>query len=93
MRITIDILDADVLALKNDLLDINDWVQRAVKGKVANCRSRMVAEWLPRLMADSAVRSIPADENEMIALIVARADYKDRAAREAAAAIAEAPGA
>jgi len=85
MRITIDIPDADVLALKNDLLDINDWVQKAVTGKVANCRSRMVTEWLPRLMADPVVSTIPADEAEMIALIVTRPDYADRVTREVTA--------
>ena len=85
MRITIDIADTDALALKNDLVDIGDWAQKAVKGKIANCRSRMVDEWLPRLMADPAVTAIPADEDEMIALVVARPDYKDRVAREAAA--------
>jgi len=82
MRITVDIPDADVLALKNDLLDINEWAQKAVKGKVANCRSRMVTEWLPRLMADPAIDTLPADENALISLIVARPDYKHRVARQ-----------
>ncbi|KKK62488.1 hypothetical protein LCGC14_3003840 [marine sediment metagenome] len=84
MKITVDIPDADVLVLKNDLLDINDWVQKAVKGKVANCRTRMVQEWLPKLMADPAVDTIPADEDAMLALVVARPDYTDRVARDAA---------
>lgn len=91
MRITVDIPDADALALKNDLVDIDDWVQKAVRGKVANCRSRMVTEWLPRLMADPEVLSIPAQENEMLALIVARPDYLDRVERDAEDTIDGAP--
>ena len=35
-------------------------------------------EWIPKLMADDSVDSIPADEDELIALIVARDDYKNR---------------
>ena len=64
--------------LKNDLLDVQDWVDKAIDGKVNNCKKRMIAEWTPKLMADDSVSSIPADEDELIALIVARDDYKNR---------------
>ena len=69
--------------LKNDLLDVQDWVDKAIDGKVSNCKKRMIAEWLPKLYADDSVSSIPASEDEIVALIVARSDYKDRAARDA----------
>ena len=68
--------------LKNDLLDIQDWVDKAIDGKVNNCKKRMIAEWLPKLYADDSVSSIPASEDEIVAMIVARDDYKDRAARD-----------
>ena len=67
--------------LKNDLLDVQDWVTKAVDGKVANCKKRMIAEWTPILMADDSVSSIPANEDELIALIVGRSDYKSREER------------
>ena len=69
--------------LKNDLLDVQDWVDKAIDGKVNNCKKRMIAGWLPKLYADSSVDSIPASEDEIVALIVARSDYKNRAARDA----------
>ena len=68
--------------LKNDLLDVEVWVNGAIDGKVANCKKRMIAEWLPKLYADDSVDSIPANEDDMIAMVVARSDYKDRANRE-----------
>ena len=52
-------------------------------GQVANSKKRMIAEWLPKLYADDSVDSIPANEDDMIAMVVARSDYKDRAARDA----------
>ena len=67
--------------LKNDLLDVQDWVTKAIDGKVNNCKKRMIAEWTPKLMDDSSVESIPADEDKLIELIVARDDYKDRVTR------------
>ena len=69
--------------LKNDLLDVQDWVDKAIDGKVSNCKKRMLREWLPKLYADDSVSSIPASEDEIVAMIVARDDYKDRAARDA----------
>ena len=69
--------------LKNDLLDVQDWVDGAINGKVNNCKKRMISEWLPKLYADDSVSSIPASEDEIIAMVVARDDYKDRAARDA----------
>jgi len=69
--------------LKNDLLDVQDWVTKAIDGKASKCKKRMIAEWLPKLYADDSVDSIPASEDEIVAMIVARDDYKDRAAREA----------
>lgn len=68
--------------LKNDLIDVEVWVNSAIDGKIANCKKRMIAEWLPKLMADSSVESIPAKENDLIALIIARSDYKNRSDRE-----------
>ena len=69
--------------LKNDLLDVQDWVDGAIDGKISNCKKRMLREWLPKLYADDSVSSIPASEDEIVALIVARDDYKNRAARDA----------
>jgi len=68
--------------LKNDLLDVEVWVNGAIDGKVANCKKRMIAEWLPKLYADESVTQIPANEDEMIALVVARSDYLDRSERD-----------
>ena len=64
--------------LENDLLDVQDWVIKALNGKIAACKKRMLAQWLPIIYADDSVTSIPANEDDLIALIVARDDYKTR---------------
>ena len=73
---------AEETVLLNDLLDIQDWVDAAIDGKVNNCRKRMIAEWHPKLTADPDVESIPANDDKLISLIVARDDYKTRVERE-----------
>ena len=69
--------------LLNDLLDIQDWADKAVDGQIVLCKKNMFAEWNPILTADPDVESIPADDDKLIALIVARDDYKTRPERDA----------
>ncbi len=83
LTITVNISDADATVLKNDLFDIDEWVQKAVIGKINNCRKRMIREWQPKLMADPNVATMPADEALFVAEVLKRPDYKNRIARDA----------
>lgn len=81
--ITVNISNDEEACLLNDLLDIDDWVQKAVIGKVNQCRKRLIREWQPKLFADPNVATIPGDEASFISAVLVRPDYKDRTAREA----------
>lgn len=80
--VTVNISDADEACLKNDLLDIDNWVQKAIRGKINQCKKRLIREWYPKFMADPTETDMPADEERFIAAVLARPDYKDRTARE-----------
>ena len=79
---TVTITDADETALDDVLLDKNAWIQAAVTGKINNCKKRMIEQWRPIIFADDSVASIPANDDDFIAMIIARDDYKTRAERE-----------
>jgi len=85
MQITINLTDDEVKYLENDLIDIQDWVSKAVVGKVSKCKGRMLAEWQPKLIADPEVESIPASESGFLATILAHKEYLNRVDREASA--------
>jgi hypothetical protein len=86
ITITVTIDDTDQKCMKNDLLDIDDWVQKAVSGKINNCWKRFQREWTMKLMNDdSFTDSIPSNKEAFVNLVTARADYKDRATRDAEA--------
>ena len=88
LTITIEIDDTDQLVLKNDLLDINTWVQDAMTGKINNCWKRMQTEWTDKLMNDeSFTDSIPSNKADFVTLVTSRSDYKDRKARDDAGSI------
>ena len=82
---TVEINDTDMIALNNDLLDVNEWIQSAVTGKVNSCKKRMINEWQPKLFNDPSVTFIPATQDEFITAVVARDDYKSRIDRDAEA--------
>jgi len=84
MIITINISDRDEIILKNDLLDIDDWVQKAVIGKINNSKKRLVRQGRAVLRDDVNVTQMPADDDGLVDLVTARSDYKDRTARDAA---------
>jgi len=82
--ITVSISDTDEKIMKNDLLDLDQWVQDAVTGKKSNCWKRFQREWTTKLMEDESFTDpIPSNKTDFVNLVLARDDYKDRAARDA----------
>lgn len=80
--------------LSNDLYNdsdnagLDDWVQAAVDGKIANCWKRLQQEWTAKLMNDSDFTdSIPSNQADFVALILARSDYQNRKTRDDASSI------
>ena len=83
LTLTIEVDDTQQSILKNDLLDINQWVQSAMTGKINNCWKRMQREWTDKLMNDSSFTDpIPSNQADFVKLVLARSDYKNRKARE-----------
>ena len=88
LTITVKVSDTDQTVLKNDLLDIDAWVQDAMTGKINNCWKRMQREWTDKLMNDeSFTDSIPSNKADFVTLVTSRSDYKDRKARDEASSI------
>ena len=88
LTLTIEVDDTQQSILNNDLLDINQWVQDAMTGKINNCWKRMQREWTDKLMNDSSFTDpIPSNQADFVKLILARSDYKNRKARDDASKI------
>ena len=86
LTITVTIDDTDQKCMKNDLLDLNQWVQAAVTGKKNNCWKRFQREWTTKLMDDETFTDpLPSVKEDFVNLVLARDDYKDRATRDAEA--------
>jgi hypothetical protein len=75
--------------LSNDLYNDTDnagldaWIQGAIDGKINNAWKRFQTEWTTKLMNDSSFTdSIPSNQADFVALVIARGDYKNRKARD-----------
>jgi len=86
---TITLTDLQQKILSNDLYNDTDnagidvWLQGAIDGKINNSWKRMQQEWTTKLMNDdSFTDSIPSNQADFVALVTARADYKNRKARD-----------
>jgi len=84
VTVTVEISDHNGKILLNDILDIDDWVQKAVVGKINSCGKRMANEATAVLKSDASVETMPATDLGLQQALLARDDYKNRAERDAA---------
>ena len=84
LTVTVEINDLNEKILLNDLLDIDDWVQLAVLGKINNCKKLMAAQATSVLKSDDSVETMPATDDGLINTLLSRDDYKNRAERDEA---------
>ena len=85
LTLIIEVDDTQQAMLNNDLVDINEWVQSAMTGKINNCWKRMQREWTDKLMNDSSFTyPIPSNQSDFVRLITSRSDYKTRKQRDEA---------
>ena len=82
--ITIEIDDTDEKVLLNDIINIDEWVENAVTGKINSCWKRMQNNWTTQLINDASFTdSIPSNKAAFVSLVTSRADYKNREVRDA----------
>ena len=86
---TVSLTDLQQKILSNDLYNHTDnagldaWIQDAVDGKINNCWKRFQRDWTTKLMNDDSFNDpIPSNQADFVALVTARADYKNRKARD-----------
>ena len=82
---TISLTDLQQKILSNDLYNdtdnagIDKWLQDAIDGKINKCWTRFKNTWTTKLIDyDSFTDPIPSNQADFVALVTARADYKNR---------------
>ena len=81
LNVSYTISDTDEKILLNNILDIQEWVDGAIAGKINNCWKRLEQEWTPKLMDDTNIESIPANKDLYVEMVTSRSDYQNRSQR------------
>ena len=61
------------------------WLTSVLAEKATIRRDALITEWRPILYADDSVTELPANDDDLATLILARSDYRTRAQKDAAA--------
>ena len=81
LNVSYTISNTDEKILLNNILDIQEWVDGAIAGKINQCWKRLEQEWTPKLMDDSNIESIPANKDLYVEMVISHSDYKNRSQR------------
>jgi hypothetical protein len=72
----LDLSDTDTNCILAYVQDIEDWAIGALMGQVNRGKKQMIAQYHPIIMADASVTTMPATEDGLITMILARSDYQ-----------------
>ena len=73
----------DIIVDDGDNAGVDAWIQATVDAKIDACWNRLRVKWTKILMDDSDFTdAIPSNQADFVALVLARADYKNRKARD-----------
>ncbi len=80
---TINMTALEKKILEEHLIDVQTWIEKAVEGKINQCRKRTVASHTQTLINDPEVATIPATSDGICENLFNSAEYKNRSQREA----------
>lgn len=82
IRYTVELTELEQQILKHQLLNVNEWIQGAVRGKINKCRKAMLQEASRALLSDPDTENIPATEEGVLSTFMSMTGYKNREDRE-----------
>ena len=77
IKIEVKLSEFDKKVLEHDILDIQEWIQAALDGKINSVKKRLIKEAQEMLFNDEAVEAIPATISGSISLYLEQDYYKN----------------
>jgi hypothetical protein len=82
--VQITISDFDEKVLKHELLDIEEWLQSALDGKIHKVKARLSKTAQTTLFEDPSIQTIPATVSGSISLYFQQSNYQNAEQRVSA---------
>lgn len=70
--------DDEMKILENDLLDVTDWINKAIEGKIHNCKKRIEKE----IVQKGKIQDLVKLDHDLVKAFFKQPDYKCRKDRE-----------
>lgn len=77
-----DLSDLEVKYLEDRLLDIEDWVVKAIIGQIDHAKGEFLKRGKDLLEKDPSVTMIPKDESVVTGMVLNHPNYKNRRVRD-----------
>ena len=77
IKIEVSLSEFDKKVLNHELLDVQEWIQNALDGKINNVKKRLIKEAQEKLFNDENIESIPATVSGSISLYFEQDYYKN----------------
>jgi len=75
------ITDEEQKILENDLLDIKDWIDKAIEGKLNNCFKRAAKQY-DDLAVKEALEMVPSSPKKKVEELFKHPNYKNRKVKD-----------
>ena len=75
------ITDDEQKILENDLLNVTDWIDKAIEGKINNCLTRAAKQYEELAKAQN-LSSMPVKDLDKVKALISHPTYKNRKERD-----------
>lgn len=80
MIYTRELTDDEIQALEHLVPDAKEWIDTAINEKIANCKKRLVREYVDKAIEKNT--PLPSDASAIVSAIVTDKDYRNRKQRD-----------
>lgn len=81
LKYTRELSDEEVLAMGHYVVDVQQWIDDAISGKIASCQKRIVRQEIEKAIDSNG--AIAASKQDILGNFFAAPEYKNRKDREA----------
>lgn len=83
LELTVSVSETEQKILLDRIVDIDDFIQKAMIGQIDHCWTLMQNEWTTKLINDESFTDpIPSNKEDFVVLVTGRPDYKGRTSRD-----------
>ena len=83
LKLTVSVSETEQKILLDRIVDIDDFIQKAMIGQIDHCWTLMQNEWTTKLINDESFTDpIPSNKEDFVVLVTGRPDYKGRTSRD-----------